>query len=131
MTKSFLLVRCRNQPDEGRWSFPAGKIEFSETIDIAAIRELAEETGVKATTAGVITAADAIGYDDSGKVQHHFVVVAILCHWIAGDPIASDDATDARWFSLAELDDLDLPDAFDLKAIARSALNTGDHIGTL
>jgi mutator protein MutT len=122
-----LLVRRRNQPDAGRWSFPAGKIEFGETIDTAAIRELAEETGVSATSVNIITAVDAIDYDDDGNVQHHFVVVAVLCEWIAGDPQANDDATDARWFLLTELDDLDLPAAFDLKAIARSALNTTDH----
>lgn len=117
-----LLIRRRNQPDAGRWSFPAGKIEFGETIDTATIRELAEETGVSATAGRIITAVDAIDYDDEGNVQHHFVVVALLCQWIAGDPQANDDATDARWFLLAELDDLDLPAAFDLKAIARSAL---------
>jgi mutator protein MutT len=122
-----LLVRRRNQPDAGRWSFPAGKIEFGETIDTAAIRELVEETGVSATSVNIITAVDAIDYDDDGNVQHHFVVVAVLCEWIAGDPQANDDATDARWFLLTELDDLDLPAAFDLKAIARSALNTTDH----
>ncbi|WP_341356158.1 NUDIX domain-containing protein [Rhizobium tumorigenes] len=36
--------------------FPAGKSNLVKTIDTAVIRELAEETGVKATTAGVITA---------------------------------------------------------------------------
>lgn len=122
-----LLVRRRNQPDAGRWSFPAGKIEFGETIDTAVVRELVEETGVRATAGRFITAVDAIDYDDDGKVQHHFVIVVLLCQWNAGEPQASDDATDARWFMLAELDDLDLPASFDLKAIGRYALKTADH----
>jgi 8-oxo-dGTP diphosphatase len=88
---------------------------------------LAEETRVSATAGNIITAVDAIDYDDERKVQHHFVIVAVLCRWVAGDPQANDDATDARWFSLAELDDLDLAAAFDLKAIARSALNANQH----
>ncbi|MBY3433855.1 NUDIX hydrolase [Rhizobium laguerreae] len=122
-----LMVRRRNQPDAGRWSFPAGKIEFGEAIDTAVAREVAEETGVKATAGRIITAVDAIDRDDDGKVQHHFVIVVLLCQWTAGEPKASDDATDAGWFTLAELEDLDLPAAFDLKTIARSALTNADR----
>jgi ADP-ribose pyrophosphatase YjhB (NUDIX family) len=39
---------CRRalEPDRGRWSIPAGYMERGETIERAATREAAEETGV-------------------------------------------------------------------------------------
>lgn len=104
-----------------------GKSNLARPSTLLPFESWPKKTGVSATSVNIITAVDAIDYDDEGKVQHHFVVVALLCEWIAGDPQANDDATDARWFLLAELDDLDLPAAFDLKAIARSALYTTQY----
>lgn len=58
-----LLVRRANPPDAGRWGFPGGKIEFGETIDQAAIRELAEETAITAEAMCIVTSVDAFGFD--------------------------------------------------------------------
>ncbi len=39
-----------------------------------------------------------------------------------GEPQAGDDALDARWFSNAELDSLDVAHSFDVVRVARRAL---------
>ncbi|MDC0422363.1 NUDIX domain-containing protein [Hellea sp.] len=44
-----LLVRRGNPPRKGEWSIPGGKIEFGESETKAALRELYEETGIKAS----------------------------------------------------------------------------------
>ena len=42
----FLLVQRAREPDQGKWACPGGLIEVGETAAQAALRELAEETGI-------------------------------------------------------------------------------------
>lgn len=44
---SVLLVKRAIPPDEGRWALPGGHLEADEHPRTAAVRELAEETGVR------------------------------------------------------------------------------------
>jgi ADP-ribose pyrophosphatase YjhB (NUDIX family) len=120
-----LLIRRSKEPDAGRWSLPAGKIEAGESINDAAIRELAEETGISADAGGVITAVDAIDYGQDGALRFHFVIVAVSCYWKSGDPVAGDDAIDVGWFSPSELDTLVLASGFDVRAVVTQALSYG------
>lgn len=114
-----LLVRRANPPDAGRWGFPGGKVDPGETLEQAAIRELAEETGVVARAERVFTAVDAFDYDARGALRHHYVLVAVLCSWVSGEPVAADDALDAGWFPLDRLDTGDLALSLDVGKVAR------------
>ena len=116
-----LLVRRANPPDAGRWGFPGGKIEAGEPIETAAVRELFEETGIRGQARRVFTAVDALDCDESGRLRRHFVLIAVLCDWIAGDPVAGDDALEAQWFRLDELDDAGLALSLDVAKVARLA----------
>lgn len=114
-----LLVRRANPPDAGRWGFPGGKTGFGETVETAAIRELLEETGIHATAQRVFTAVDAFDYDAYGVLRHHYVLVAVLCSWKSGEPLAGDDALEARWFALDTLEDDNLALSLDVAKVAR------------
>ena len=116
-----LLVRRANPPDAGRWGFPGGKIEAGETIPDAALRELLEETGVAAEALRIFTAVDAFDRDAVGGLRRHFTLIAVLCRWISGEPIAGDDALEARWVRLGELDRSDLALSLDVAEVARQA----------
>ena len=96
-----LLVRRSHKPDAGRWGFPGGKIEPGETVIAAALRELAEETGVAAEAGEVLTAVDVIRRD--GDTTHHYVLVAVLCSWRHGEGIPASDAHETGWFDLAAI----------------------------
>ena len=119
-----LLIRRANRPDAGRWAFPGGKIRAGETILAAAHRELAEETGVQAHALHVFDALDVFDREPSPTplAYSHFILIAVLFRWQEGEPQAGDDALDARWFSDAELDSLDVARSFDVVQLARQAL---------
>ncbi|MFT3874995.1 MAG: NUDIX hydrolase [Propioniciclava sp.] len=114
-----LLVRRANPPDVGRWGFPGGKIERGETIEQAAVRELAEETGVHGRACEVFTAVDAFDHDETGRLRHHFVLIAVRCAWESGEPHAADDALEARWFPLDAVDEATLALSLDVAEVAR------------
>jgi 8-oxo-dGTP diphosphatase len=116
-----LLVRRANPPDAGLWGFPGGKIEFGETVKDAAIRELREETGVHAAAQGVLTALDVLVRDAGGDIRQHYILIAVQCRWIAGEPIAGDDALEARWFPVTDLKPNTLAMSADVDVIARRA----------
>ncbi|MFA7668390.1 MAG: NUDIX hydrolase [Burkholderiaceae bacterium] len=103
--ENVLLVRRGNPPYVGYWGCPGGKIEPGERIEAAALRELDEETGVKAEAGQILTAFDVLNHDENGQLLQHYVLVAVCCRWISGEPVAADDALDARWFRLDELDE--------------------------
>lgn len=124
-----LLVRRANPPDAGLWGFPGGKIEFGETVADAAVRELFEETGVRGEAQGVLTTLDILVPSDEGGIQQHYILIAVRCRWLSGAPVAADDALDAGWFSVADLDPTTLPMSADVDAIARQAESLSRHAG--
>ncbi|MBB3140877.1 NUDIX hydrolase [Halomonas organivorans] len=104
-----LLVRRANPPDAGLWGFPGGKIERGESIEQAAMRELHEETGIVASAHRTFNAIDAFDVGDDGRLRHHFVLIAVLCTWRAGEPAAGDDALEAGYFDIQGLGDGRVP----------------------
>ena len=126
-----MLVRRANPPDAGRWGFPGGKIEFGETVHQAAVRELYEETAIRGEAVQSFTALDVFDHADDASLRRHFVLVAVLCQWRAGEPVAGDDALEAGWFALADLDDANLALSLNVADVARQAaaiVKAGDQL---
>lgn len=98
-----LLVKRRNEPDAGRWGFPGGHVDLGETAMEAAARELYEETSVTGQPLRYLTNVDVIERDDEGSVRFHFLLAAVLCEYHAGEPVAQDDVSDARWWPVADV----------------------------
>lgn len=98
-----LLVRRGRPPNVGAWGFPGGKIEYGESLRAAAERETFEETGVRCAAVRVLDCLDSIDLHEAPG--WHYLLVAVLCRWQAGEPVAGDDAAEARWVPLAALDD--------------------------
>lgn len=118
-----LLVRRANPPDVGLWGFPGGKVDFGECLADAALRELQEETGVIADSPQVLTAVDAFDREENGHLRQHFVLVAMLCRYVSGEPLAADDALEARWIRLADLDQAGLALSLDVAQVARAGVS--------
>ena len=91
-----LLVRRKNEPDANLWGFPGGHVDFGETALKAASRELFEETTVVAAARKYLGNLDIIIKADDGTVKFHYLLVAVLCDYMSGEPCAADDVSDAK-----------------------------------
>jgi len=98
-----LIVQRAQQPNAGRWGFPGGVLELGETIAEGAMRELAEETGVVAEPAGWLNVHDAVSRDADGRVQFHYVLIAVRGIWRSGEGEAADDAAATAWVTRADI----------------------------
>lgn len=112
-----LLVRRGKPPLEGRWSIPGGRIEWGERAVDAALRELSEETSVTAEIVGLVDVVDAVMTRSSAESAPardrpwgHYVLIDYAARWTGGEPIAGDDAAEARFFSPDEVESLGLWD---------------------
>jgi 8-oxo-dGTP diphosphatase len=104
-----LLIRRAKPPRQGEWSLPGGRIEWGETARAAALRELKEETSVEATLTGLIDVVDSVLTSrETGETWGHYVLVDFAARWVSGEPVAGDDAAEARFFPLSEVETLGL-----------------------
>jgi 8-oxo-dGTP diphosphatase len=99
---SVLLIRRGTPPRQGAWSLPGGRIEPGERAVDAALRELREETGVEAEITGLIDVVDGL-FPEAGR---HYVLIDYAARWVSGEPVAGDDAVEARFVALDEIESL-------------------------
>lgn len=103
-----LLIKRGTPPRLGQWSVPGGRLEWGETLQVAALRELKEETGVDAQLLGLIDVIDGVfparpSLDGkAGEITRHYVLIDYVARWTGGEPVAGDDAADARFVSRDE-----------------------------
>ena len=95
-----LLIRRGRGPAQGEWSVPGGRVEEGETLAEAVVRELAEETGLEGVCDRLVGWVERIGDG------YHFVILDFLVEVLeGGEPVAGDDAVEARWVPLPEVTD--------------------------
>jgi ADP-ribose pyrophosphatase YjhB (NUDIX family) len=111
-----LLVKRAKDPDKDKWGLPGGMIEEGETPELAAMRELFEETAVVADAGWVIDRFEV--RTQNGRFHYALAVVAL--EWRQGTGMAGSDAADVGWFDYAEI--LQLPHSPNLPRLAKLAL---------
>jgi ADP-ribose pyrophosphatase YjhB (NUDIX family) len=102
-TLRLLLIQRGQPPSAGAWSVPGGRCLPGESAAAACVREVGEETGVRVE---IVRFAGRVERDAPGGAV--YVIDDFLCRWVAGVPVAGDDARDARWVTLAEMSALPL-----------------------
>lgn len=120
-----LLIRRGHPPFAGRWALPGGFVDENEPLEAAARRELHEETGLEAVTLHQLAAFGDPGRDPRGWTVS--VVFWARLENVTTIPLAGDDASDARWWSL----DAPPPLAFDheeIVATAKEALKRAENL---
>ncbi len=115
-----LLVRRGVEPFQGRWAIPGGFKRPAETLDQAAMRELAEETSVDG--AQLLTQFGA--YGDPGRDPRMNVVTVAYTAVLrdVGEVVAGTDAADASLFPVSDVLDGKIELAFDHGRIVRDAI---------
>lgn len=116
---SVLIARRARGQATGLWSLPGGGVEFGERAEDAAIRELHEETGARATVAGFVDMVEMIEQDPDGAAVRHAVILAFAGRWLEGEPQPGDEADAIAWASPDEISGYDTTPG--LEAIVRKA----------
>ena len=84
---------------QGTWTMPGGKVEFMETLEAAAKRELAEETDL------IAKKLDLLCISDDMTDTAHYVTVGFIAREYKGEVKIMEPETilEWKWFSLDEL----------------------------
>jgi 8-oxo-dGTP diphosphatase len=116
-----VLLVCRGEaPFEGMWAIPGGFKRPAETLDEAAMRELAEETGVEA--ASLLTQFGAYG-DPERDPRMNVVTIAYLAVLRdVGTLAAGSDAAAASLLPVSDVLNGKIELAFDHRQIVRDAV---------
>jgi ADP-ribose pyrophosphatase YjhB (NUDIX family) len=107
------------------WSLPKGHLEGGETAEQAAVREVAEETGISGTIVGELGTIDFWFIADGRRIHktvHHFLLRAV------GGQLSDSDVevTEVAWVPLPEIaDKLAYSDERDLLTAANRLLAAG------
>lgn len=86
---------------EGTWTMPGGKLDFGESFEEGAVREVVEETGIAITVDDV----KVISLTNDIVPTAHFVTVGLLCTNCTQDAkvMEPDEITKWQWFDLNDL----------------------------
>lgn len=105
-SKIGLMRGYRHQLDDEVWQAPAGFVGADETAEQAAVRELAEETGLSCRAADLQGLG--VFYPDAGLIEGRIAIFAARNCYAAGRPgTPGEIGTSAMWsFSRSELGDL-------------------------
>ena len=94
--RPIVLVERRNPPHG--WALPGGFVDYGESLEAAAKREAAEETGLNVDLAALLGA-----YSDPGRDPRQHNLSVVFVGRAQGEPAGGDDAARAAAFGLDEL----------------------------
>jgi len=78
-------------------------VEVGESLEVALVREVREETSLDVTVGPVVEVLDRIGRDANDRVEYHFVIVDYLCHVAGGTATCGSDAEEVQWAERSDL----------------------------
>ncbi len=95
-----LLIQRLNPPFRDRWALPGGFVDIDETLEHAAARELAEETGLTDVELKQLKA-----YSEPGRDPRGHTISVVFRGQVNNNAkaVAGDDAKKVNWFNINKL----------------------------
>ena len=105
--RKILLGKRHEDPDKADsvfkysnvWTMPGGKLDYGESFEEGAKREVMEETGIKLNNTKIICV-------NEDKNKHaHFITIGLLSKDFEGEPqvLEPDEITEWKWFASKDL----------------------------
>lgn len=98
-------------------------MDYGETVENTALRELKEETSVEAKLVGILGVFSDPNRDPRGQR----ITTVFIADWVDGTPLGADDAKIAEWINESELKDPKLQLAFDHELILHDYFTWKEH----
>ena len=97
----FLMGQRHGAHGAGSWSVPGGHLEFNESPQETAIREVREETGLEIANVTFAAVTNDV-FADEGK---HYVTLWMKSDWASGEPAITepDKFIEQRWVDFDHL----------------------------
>jgi 8-oxo-dGTP diphosphatase len=92
------IVLIRRAREPLGWALPGGFVDEGERLDVAALREVREETGLE-----VELLEQFFTYSDPSRDPRQHTLSTVYLARAEGQPVAADDAAEAGCFSLDAL----------------------------
>jgi 8-oxo-dGTP pyrophosphatase MutT (NUDIX family) len=100
------VILLRNERDE--WELPGGKLELLESPEQCLTREMSEELGLAIEPQRIL---DSWTYTIVAGV--HVLVITYSCvETSRNQAVLSDEHKELRWFPLADIDALNMPEGY-------------------
>jgi 8-oxo-dGTP diphosphatase len=90
-----ILRRAPDSTDGGKWCLPGGKIDYGDTVEQAAIRELEEETSLRATKLRFLFYQDSL---PPAPGRMHCINLYLECS-VEGQVVLNEESVEAAWVS--------------------------------
>ena len=90
-----ILRRAPGTTDGGRWCLPGGKVDYGDTVEQAAVRELQEETSLRGTKLRFLFYQDSL---PQAPGRMHCLNLYFECA-AEGEVALNDESVEAAWIS--------------------------------
>lgn len=95
-----LLGKRKNSHGADEYGGPGGHAEYGETLEQTALREIAEECGIKVRNLRLLCISDLLTYHPK-----HYVDIGFTAEWVSGEPevLEPDKLESWKWYELDKL----------------------------
>ena len=103
-----LLIKRKYPPGIGKWALPGGHVEYGETVEQAALREVKEETKIDMKIERLLNVYSLILRDENGEIKRHYAIMCFESTYKNSPLQPNCEVEDAGWFKPETLTNLPL-----------------------